>query len=81
MPCESRPSTKKGMSVPIKTPVRYEKDFTLSIPGGHFANMTIHQKITRLSCDFGPCMRTVTQSLVTRAWCGSLEKERILREK
>ena len=31
LPCESKPSTKKGMSVPIKTPVRIEKEFTLSI--------------------------------------------------
>ena len=36
LPCESKPSTKKGMSVPIKIPVRIEKEFTLSIPGGDF---------------------------------------------
>ena len=53
LPCESKPLAKKAFPVQIKTPIHIEKEFMLSIPGGHFANMTFHQRITRLSYDCG----------------------------
>ena len=38
---------RKAFSVPIKMPVRIEKEFMLSIPSNNFENMTFCWKITR----------------------------------
>ena len=46
-----------------------------------FANMTIHQKITRLSCDFAPTGQLYRVWRQERGVGIDHEEERILREK